>query len=139
MHHDSQARKARHHKVLSVARGPLIALLLASCVALPATAGGLPASEAAKIEYLIRSVAELQDAQFIRNGRAHDSESAAKHLRAKLKASGSRVKSAEDFIDKCASESLTSGRPYRIRFAGGREMEAREFFKRKLAEHPGII
>jgi hypothetical protein len=138
MYPDSQGRKVPRHNALSVAAGAVLALGLA-CGALPAHAAELPAAEAARIEYLIQSVAELRDAKLIRNGRAHDSQAAAKHLRAKLKAAGSRVKSAEDFIDKCASGSSITGRPYRIRFAGGREVEAREFFRQKLAEYPGVI
>jgi hypothetical protein len=138
MHQDSQAPKVSRHNVLSVVAAPVLALALA-CGVMPAQADELPAPEAAKIEYLIRSIAELRDAQFIRNGQAHDSQAAAKHLRAKLKAAGPRVRSAEDFIDKCASESLMSGRPYRIRFTGGREIEARVFLRQKLAEYPGII
>jgi hypothetical protein len=139
MYPDSQGRKVPRHNALSVTAGAALALALLACNALPAHAAELPAAEAAKIEYLIRSVAELRDAKFIRNGRSHDSQAAAKHLRAKLKAAGSRVKSAEDFIDKCASGSSMTGRPYRIRFAGGHEVEAREFFRQKLAEYPGVI
>jgi hypothetical protein len=132
MDQDPQARKVPRYNAL-------LALALLACAAIPAQASPLPAAEAAKIEYLIQSVAQLSDAKFIRNGTAHDAGSAAKHLRAKLRAAGSRVKSAQDFIDKCASASSMTGRPYRIRFAGGREIEAREFFRQKLAEYPGVI
>src|SRR5688572_18924891 len=82
----------------------------------------LSAVELAKIEYLIVGVAELEQAQFVRNGRAHDAKSAAAHLRRKLRAARSRIKSADDFIRCCASASSITGRPYRIRFTDGREI-----------------
>jgi hypothetical protein len=91
--------------------------------------------EVARIEYLIASVSELKNAQFVRNGVAHDARSAATHLRRKLKAAGSRVRTAEDFITLCASSSSITGRPYRVRFKGGHEIDAEEYFKRKLAEY----
>jgi hypothetical protein len=102
----------------------------------PVCAANLSPVEAAKIEYLITSVAELQRAQFIRNGTAHDAASAASHLRRKLKAAGSRVKTADDFIRLCASASSMTGAPYRIRFSDGREIDARDYFRQKLDEYP---
>jgi hypothetical protein len=112
-----------------------VAGLLAAGMVAALQAADLPASEAAKIEYLIGSVAELRDAQFIRNGTPHDSQAAADHLRRKLKAAGKRVKTAEDFIRLCASRSSMTGKPYRIRYSGGREVDAEEFFERKLSEY----
>jgi hypothetical protein len=113
-----------------------------ACVAvawltLAAQAAPLAASEAARIEYLIQSVAELQQARFIRNGTAHRAKAAADHLRRKLKAAGGRVATAEDFIRLCATSSSLTGRRYRIRFASGEEIDAEQFFMQKLTEYPG--
>ena len=104
-------------------------------LALPTNASELPPAEAAKIEYLIDSIGELEDAQFIRNGKAHEAVEAAAHLRRKLKAAGSRIRSAEDFIIRCASASSMTGRPYRIRFGDGREIDSAQFLRQKLAEY----
>jgi hypothetical protein len=106
--------------------------------ALPPSVHGadLAPSEAAKIEYLIVGISELQQAQFIRNGRAHDAKSAASHLRRKLKAAGPRVQSAEDFIVLCATGSSITGKPYRIRFSDGRVVDAQQYFRRRLADYP---
>ncbi len=66
-------------------------------------------AEAAKIRHLIASVETLERAQFLRNGRAYDAKAAADHLRLKLKTTGSRVKTADDFIRLCGSKSSLSG------------------------------
>jgi hypothetical protein len=64
-----------------------------------------PVYERQKIEYLIRSVEELGDAKFIRNGRAYDANRAADHLRLKLRKAESRCNTAEEFIMLCGSRS----------------------------------
>src|SRR5262249_30034719 len=84
-------------------------------------------SETQKIETLIQHVAEMNDAEFIRNGSAYSSTAAAKFLRLKWRANHSEVKTARDFIDKVASGSGTSGKPYMIRFKDGSVVESRDF------------
>ena len=104
------------------------------CLAAVAQAGAAATSESSRIEYLLTVVASLHDAQFIRNGKAYDSAAAASHLRTKLRVAGGRVKTAEDFIRYCASESSVSGEPYEIRFADGRVVMSAEFLRQKLLE-----
>jgi hypothetical protein len=94
-----------------------------------------PSAEQARIEYLIESVATLNDARFIRNGVEYDSRKAADHLRAKLRNAGSRVRTAEDFILYCAAGSSMSGEKYRIRFADGRTVDTADFLRGKLAAY----
>lgn len=89
-------------------------------------------SETAKIQYLISSVETLQGATFIRNGREYDAGKASNHLRLKLKTLGNKVKTAEDFINLCASKSSMTGESYLIRFADGSIMKSEQFFKDKL-------
>ena len=48
-------------------------------------------------------------------------------LRGKWEANDAEVKTARDFIDKVASVSGTSGKPYLIRFKDGREIKSQEF------------
>jgi hypothetical protein len=99
------------------------------------TAGNVHAQdpqEAAKIQYLISSVAALEGAKFFRNGREYDAGEAADHLRLKLKTAGNRVKTADDFIRLCGSRSSLSGEAYRIRFADGTAREAAVFFRNRL-------
>jgi hypothetical protein len=89
-------------------------------------------SETAKIEYLIASVGELKGAKFVRNGTDYDAPAAASHLRLKLRAAGSKVKTAEDFIQYCASGSSISGEPYLIRFIDGATVKSEVFFRNQL-------
>ena len=99
-----------------------------------ARAAGTAPTENARIEYLLGVVASLHDARFIRNGSAYDSAAAVDHMRTKLRIAGSHVKTAEDFIRYCASESSVSGKPYEIRFADGRVVYSADFLRQKLRE-----
>ena len=92
----------------------------------------LPNSEKQKIETLIKQVANLKDAKFVRNGSAYNADSAAVFLRRKWRANESEVKTAQDFIDKVASFSGTSGKPYLIRFKDGSESQSRDFLLAQL-------
>ena len=92
----------------------------------------LPGSEKQKIETLIKQVANLKDAKFVRNGSTYNADSAAVFLRRKWQANQSNVKTARDFIDKVASFSGTSGKPYLIRFKDGSESESRDFLLSQL-------
>jgi hypothetical protein len=110
----------------------LIAVVFLTLAAI-GLAGEPAATESSRIEYLLAVVASLQDAQFIRNGKTYDSKAAVDHMRTKLHLAGRRVRTAEDFIRYCASESSVSGQPYEIRFADGRVVRAADFLRQKLA------
>jgi hypothetical protein len=111
----------------------LFALALLT-LSVAANASDRSPAESARIEYLLAIVASLHDAQFIRNGTAYDSAAAVKHLRFKLGAAGSRVKTAEDFIRYCASASSVSDKPYEIRFSDGQVVRSDDFLRQKLME-----
>ncbi|PLX19891.1 MAG: hypothetical protein C0599_10080 [Salinivirgaceae bacterium] len=91
-------------------------------------------TEKQKIEALIKSVEELENAKFYRNGSLYDAKTAAKHLRMKLNNAGNRVKTTIDFIDKIASKSSMSGNSYKIVFADGHEVKTRDYFLKRLRE-----
>ena len=91
-----------------------------------------PAPERQKIESLIKQVGEIKDAKFIRNGSTYEISTAVRFLRGKWEANDSVVKTAQDFVDKVASASGTSGKPYLIRFKDGREIKSRDFFLAEL-------
>jgi hypothetical protein len=92
----------------------------------------LPSSEKLKIEILIDHVAEMKGAEFMRNGKAYDAATAATFLRRKWQANEAEVKTAQEFIDKVASSSGTSGKPYLIRFNDGKAIASRDFLLAKL-------
>lgn len=88
--------------------------------------------EAARIEALITSVEKAKGLVFVRNGEDHDAVAAGAHLRMKWKKAGSRVRTAEDFIKVCATESSMSGQKYQIRFADGRVLDSADYFTAQL-------
>jgi hypothetical protein len=81
-------------------------------------------NETKQIEALIAS--------FIRNGRVYNSATAAEFLRRKWRQQEDRILSAEDFIEKIASFSSTTGRPYLIRFGDGREIPCADALRGEL-------
>jgi hypothetical protein len=91
-----------------------------------------PLTETQKIESLITSVETLKGAVFIRNGSEYSGAQAAHHLRMKWDSAGSKVKTADDFITYCASESSFSGKKYQIRFADGTTVNSEEYFRAQL-------
>jgi Family of unknown function (DUF5329) len=110
----------------------IFALTLASSGLSLVQAQTLPDTEKQKIEALIKQVANLKDAKFVRNGSTYSADSAAVFLRRKWEANASEVKTARDFIDKVASFSGTSGKPYLIRFKDGGEIKSRDFLLAQL-------
>lgn len=91
-----------------------VATLLVACVSL-AEGGEISEAEKTKIVKLIEHVKELKDAVFVRNGVEYDAATAAKFLQGKWDANAAEIKSAGEFIDKAASVSSTTGKPYLIR------------------------
>ncbi len=103
---------------------------------LPSTAApqtGIEPAELRRIELLIEVVARSTDHSFIRNGTSYDAATAARFLRLKWDYAHDRVHSAEDFIREIASQSGTTGSPYRVRSADGREEDSAAFLNRVLA------
>jgi|SRR5688572_11338178 len=92
----------------------------------------VPAAERLKIESLIKQVGGLKNAKFIRNGSTYEVATAVRFLRSKWDANADDVKTARDFIDKVASISGTSGKPYLIRFNDGREIRSRDYLLAEL-------
>ena len=68
----------------------------------------------------------MNRAKFIRHRSTYDAKAAVTFLRLKWGANDSEVKSGRDFIDKIATFSGTSAKPYIIRFKDGSEMTSRE-------------
>jgi hypothetical protein len=79
-----------------------------------------PLTEQQKIDHLIMLVRNLKGATFIRNGEEHTAQAAADHLQMKREKGGSRIKTAQDFIDKVATKSTLSGELYMIKFPNGK-------------------
>lgn len=87
-----------------------------------------------EIEELLHYVADLNGAVFIRNGGEHTAAEAAAHMRMKWEKQTDKVKTAEDFIALCGTQSLLSGERYRIRFKDSSTHDSAEVLREKLAE-----
>ena len=113
-------------------------ILVAAFVILALFSGALIAQdniEKKKIEFLISSIENLKGAIFIRNGSEYDGRQAVEHLRMKLQNAGGRVRTADDFIRLCASQSYITGKPYMIRLSNGKTIKSEEYFREKLKEY----
>lgn len=107
-----------------------VALLLLLAASSPG--GDLPAAEKQKIESLIKRVEGLKGAVFIRNGREYDAATAARFLRGKWQANADEIKTARGFVEKVATASSTTGRPYLIRLKGGKDQKSGEYLLKEL-------
>jgi hypothetical protein len=88
--------------------------------------------EQARIDKLIRHVEVQKGMKFIRNGTEYSCEEAARFLRGKMDAMGAEVTSARDFIERIASKSSMSGKPYHVRFSDGRLITSAQFLGDEL-------
>ncbi|MEX2560451.1 MAG: DUF5329 family protein, partial [Pirellulales bacterium] len=84
-----------------------------------------------RIERLLARIAEA-DVKFVREGKEYTGREAADHLRRKLAAAGPRIEDVEDFIEKIASRSSTTGKPYHIKLADGPMVEAQQWLEEQL-------
>ena len=116
----------------------LILMIVATALALSVgsaalRAADLPPAEEKQIEALIAAIERMTDAAFIRNGRPYGAAAAAAFLRRKWRHREADVGSSDDFIEKVASFSSTTGQPYLIRFSDGRETPCSIFLRTELS------
>ena len=101
-------------------------------MALQAAAAAPAPHEQTRIEKLIRFVETHKDAKFIRNGTEYSCADAGKFLRGKLESMGKEVTTAREFIERIASKSSMSGKPYEVKFADGRTMPVAQLLTEEL-------
>ncbi|HSV96914.1 MAG TPA: DUF5329 domain-containing protein [Spirochaetota bacterium] len=89
--------------------------------------------ERGRIHSLLNAL-ERSGFAFIRNGASYTAREARAHLKMKLDRAGGRVKTAEQFIDYCATRSSSTGRPYLVRLPDGSTVEAGKWLRTRLAE-----
>lgn len=104
--------------------------LLVWAVAVPALAAR---AEQARIDALLAAVA-VSGCQFERNGSVYSAGDGAAHLRSKLDSAGDRVQTAAEFIERIASASSQSGKPYRVLCAGQPAQLSRQWLEMRLNE-----
>ena len=130
MYRASQGAITNMSKIIAAA----LLLWVATAAPFGLRADEKPVSEKEKIETLIKCLEKLKNATFIRNGSDYNAKTAARFLRGKWQAREKEIKTAADFIDKVASMSGTSGKPYVIRFKDSREVKCGDYLKEQLKE-----
>ena len=120
---------------MRLARSPLLALILALTLLPAVHAAPSPVAEI-EINHLLGLI-EQSGCEFFRNGTWYDAQRAQAHLRAKYDAlaASNQIKTAEDFIEKAASHSSISGRPYQIKCGSGTAMSTGQWFSEALARY----
>ncbi|RDV24529.1 hypothetical protein DXV75_13520 [Alteromonas aestuariivivens] len=86
-----------------------------------------------EIQHLIDEVSQ-SGCTFIRNGEAHVASQAAEHLKLKWRRGHKYVHSAEDFIDRLATESSWSGEAYLIQCPDAPTLTSHDWLYRKLSQ-----
>lgn len=107
--------------------------LFALLMTLPAWAK-LNAHEEARINAMLDALGQKKDLVFVRNGDTHNCEEAVSHLRLKLGNTRNRIDTAEQFIDKVASSSSITGKPYIVRIPGKSDENAQPYLHALIAE-----
>ncbi len=103
-----------------------------------AAAAAPPPRASAEIDHL-RDYLSTSGCEFERNGKWHDAASARKHIDRKYRylLERDQVASAEQFIERAAARSSTSGKGYRVRCGSGAPVEAAHWFGQELERHRG--
>jgi predicted GTPase len=86
------------------------------------------------IEHLLEFV-RTSDVVFIRNGKEHSPEDAAKHIEKKYKHYKKKIKTPEDFIEKSATKSMMSGKKYQVRLKDGTLINTSDWLTEELERY----
>jgi len=107
-------------------------------IAFLSIAAGAARAEASTLDvevaYLIDEVSE-SGCSFVRNGKEHTASEAADHLRMKARRGKRYYDTTEEFIDRIASKSSWSGKPYAIQCGDEPSVAAADWFTRVLSEY----
>ena len=109
------------------------ALALACGLLFGTLASASDAAADAEIRYLLDYVAD-SGCVFLRNGDSHEAADAADHLELKYQRGRRYADTAEHFIDRLASQSSWSGKPYSVTCGATTEPSA-DWLHRALAEY----
>jgi Family of unknown function (DUF5329) len=113
---------------------PVAAFIGASMFCLIAVAARSTA-ESARIDASLARM-DKSDLVFIRNGSEHTGKAAADHMRTKLNHAGDSIKTFDEFIDKVATRSSMSGKPYLVKFKDGKTVELAKWLRETPGDQP---
>lgn len=120
------------------ARSHAVAVLLGALLWWPPAGAEPTAKLQSEVNSLLGSIAS-SGCEFYRNGTWYTSQKAVSHLRDKYKylTDNNLVATTEQFIERGASESSFSGKPYQIRCNGGAPVNSGPWLHEKLAKLRG--
>lgn len=112
----------------------LSSILMLGLLLAPAARAEPPTSVQIEVSFLLGYI-EGSGCQFYRNGSWHNSKDAQVHLRDKYKWLMARnlINTAEDFIEKAATQSSLSGQSYAVTCNGGISMTSKQWLRDELA------
>ena len=125
------AKPLRLPRAMAGLLGILAVVTLSSAMAQSASQD---AEMSAEIDFLIDSVGR-DGCRFVRNERTYRGRDARAHLRSKRRRNAHLFDSTEEFIEKLASSSATSGAAYLIRCRDEPEQSAQVWFSNLLMQY----
>ena len=87
-----------------------------------------------EIDYLLQTIGS-SECTFIRNGERHDAQDAEEHLRMKYSRARRFAPSSEKFIERLASKSYLSKKPYFIECPGEEKVPSGDWLMQRLEEY----
>lgn len=87
-----------------------------------------------EIDYLLATIGS-SDCTFIRNGSRYDAEDAESHLRMKYRRGKRYASTTEKFIERLASKSSMSRKPYFIECGSAEKVESGLWLEQRLEEY----
>jgi hypothetical protein len=118
-------------------KAPICAIAFVAVAALwpPAARAEPPVKVQNEVSFLLGYIAG-SGCEFFRNGTWYNSHKAVAHLRDKYKylIDNNLVSTTEQFIERGASESSFSGKPYQIRCNSGTPVNSQPWLRERLAE-----
>lgn len=111
-----------------------ISLLLLGLSLAPAAHAEPPNNVQVEVSFLLGYI-EGSGCQFYRNGKWHNSREAQDHLRDKYKwlVERNQINTTEDFIEKAATQSSLSGKPYSVTCQPGTTIASKQWLREELA------
>lgn len=118
----------------------VLTLLILSGITFTVAKAQPPPNVQTEIEYLLQSI-ETSGCSFYRNGTWYDGAQARAHLRTKYDYLAGRqlIVTAEDFIDKVATKSSISGKPYKIRCSDSIEVDSGPWLHQMLGQYRASV
>ena len=115
-------------------RSTICALLMLGFLLAPIAQAEPPTNAQIEVNFLLGYL-EGSSCEFYRNGTWHDSKAAQAHLRDKYNylVARNQISTTEDFIEKAATQSSLSGKPYAVRCNGGAPVTSSQWLLDELA------